>query len=398
MTAILCNSRQNAFAGGTTFLVRDIQKSGHPAQQVRLEIVQRAVGVHDFPQHFDHADALGMIETLHHRSCERIDMSRLLRAGFRRLQQPARRFPVQTEAFAYQHLDPPLFGGVETTVESPGLDQQRGGSKSEIVGRVLVSGGGVAIASQCSSETRQHSHRVTQRQCTFNPWTSGALAQCGSDCLLPGRAPITVAMTRAADPRRHAPATRRNRDPILGVLRRVLPRRGLILEIASGTGEHAVHFARHLPHLDWQPSDPDPEMRASIAAHAAACGVANLRVPLDIDAARSDWPVETADAVLCINMIHIAPWSCCVGLFAGAARVLAPYRVLVLYGPFRRDGRHTAPSNAAFDEALRRRDPRWGVRDLGEVTALAQDSGFALDEIVEMPANNLTVVFRRTAR
>lgn len=198
-----------------------------------------------------------------------------------------------------------------------------------------------------------------------------------------------------ADARRFAPAAARNRGPILDALRGRLPASGLLLEVASGSGEHAVHLAAAFPALTIQPSDPDPEARASIAAWAAETGLPNIRPPLALDAAAAAWPAARADAVLCINMIHIAPWQACEGLVRGAARLLPPGGPLVLYGPFRRGGAHTAPSNAAFDESLRAQDPRWGVRDLEAVAALAAAEGFAAPEVVPMPANNLTLVFRR---
>jgi hypothetical protein len=195
--------------------------------------------------------------------------------------------------------------------------------------------------------------------------------------------------------RRHAPATARNRDPILAVLRRHLPARGLVLEVSSGTGEHAVHFAAGLPGLAWQPSDPDPAARASIAAWAADAALPNLRPPLDLDAAGATWPVTQAEAVVCINMIHIAPWSAGLGLLRGAARILQAGGPLLLYGPFRQGGTHTAPSNADFDADLRARNPEWGVRDLEAVAAAAAAEGFGPPAIEAMPANNLTLVFRR---
>ncbi len=198
------------------------------------------------------------------------------------------------------------------------------------------------------------------------------------------------------DARRFAPATLRNREPILAVLRDVLPAAGTVLEVASGSGEHAVFFAQALPALTFQPSDPDPANRASIRAWTAALGIQNVCDPLDLDAAASDWPVARADAVLCVNMIHIAPWAAAEGLFAGAARVLPAAAALYLYGPFKRGGAHTAPSNAAFDEGLRAENPAWGVRDLEAVTDLAARSGFRLDRVIGMPANNLSVVYRRT--
>ena len=197
------------------------------------------------------------------------------------------------------------------------------------------------------------------------------------------------------DPRRFAPAAARNRDPILAALRPRLPAAGLVLEVASGSGEHAIHLAAALPALTFQPSDPDPGARASIDAWAAKAGLANIRPALALDAAAADWPAAAADAVVCINMIHIAPWAACEGLVRGAARLLPAGGPLILYGPYRRGGRHTAPSNAAFDADLRARDAAWGVRDLEAVAALAAAEGFGPPEAVEMPANNLTVIFRR---
>lgn len=200
------------------------------------------------------------------------------------------------------------------------------------------------------------------------------------------------------DPRRFAPAAARNRDPILAVLRRHLPARGLVLEIASGSGEHAVHFATALPDLVFQPSDPDPHARASIDAWIDDTGLANVKPALDIDVVAAHWPVAAADAVVCINMIHIAPWRATQGLVRGAARILPAGAPLFLYGPFRRGGAHTAPSNAAFDADLRHRDPAWGVRDLEVVAALCAGAEHGLDlaAVEEMPANNLSLVF--TAR
>ena len=194
-----------------------------------------------------------------------------------------------------------------------------------------------------------------------------------------------------------APAVARNREPILAVLRRVLPTQGTVLEIASGSGQHAMHFAAGLPHLTWQPADIDPDALRSIAAYRAAARLPNLLPPLALDAAAPDWPVTRADAVVSINMIHIAPWSAAQGLMAGAEQILAAGDVLYLYGPFKEDGQHTAPSNAAFDLSLRQRNPQWGVRDVGDVCELAQQHGLALVERVAMPANNLSLVFRYRA-
>ncbi|HWT07787.1 MAG TPA: DUF938 domain-containing protein [Roseomonas sp.] len=197
------------------------------------------------------------------------------------------------------------------------------------------------------------------------------------------------------DPRRFAPAAARNRDAILDAIRGHLPAAGLVLEVASGSGEHAIHFAAALPGLTFQPSDPDAAARASIDAWVAASGLPNIRPALAIDAAAPGWPVAVADAVVCINMIHIAPWAAAEGLVRGAAAILPPGAPLILYGPYRRGGAHTAPSNAAFDADLRGRNPAWGVRDLEAVAALAAAQGFGPPAVIEMPANNLTVVFRR---
>jgi SAM-dependent methyltransferase len=193
----------------------------------------------------------------------------------------------------------------------------------------------------------------------------------------------------------HAAAAERNRGPILEVLRRVLPASGLVLEIASGTGQHAAFFAGALPGLRWQPSDPLPAHRDSIRTWGAVAGSDNLAEPVDLDVERTPWPIERADAIVNINMIHIAPWTAATALVDGAARVLPPAGVLFLYGPFMRGGRHTADSNQRFDERLRAEDPRWGVRDLDDLAQLAAAAGFGAPEIVAMPANNLSVVFRR---
>jgi hypothetical protein len=194
-----------------------------------------------------------------------------------------------------------------------------------------------------------------------------------------------------------AAATARNRDPILAVLREVLPTTGDVLEIASGSGEHVVHFARALPDLRFVPSDVDPDALASIEAWRAHEGLPNVMPPVELDVLAPTWPVSRADAVLCSNMIHIAPWPATLGLLHGAGRILPAGAPLVLYGPYQIDGRHTAESNAAFDASLRARNPAWGVRDLRDVRAEARSRGLVLDKTVQMPANNLTVIFRRQA-
>jgi SAM-dependent methyltransferase len=198
-----------------------------------------------------------------------------------------------------------------------------------------------------------------------------------------------------SDPRICRPHVVRNREPILAVLRRVLPAQGLVLEIASGSGEHAAYFAKELPALTWQPSDPDEAALASIAAHRIDAALANLLAPLRLDVTANDWPVGRVDVVMCNNMIHISPWAATEGLMAGAERVLSPGGILFLYGPYKIGGRHTASTNQAFDEDLRQRNPGWGIRDLADVTVLAQRHGFAAPETIEMPANNLSVIFRR---
>jgi SAM-dependent methyltransferase len=194
--------------------------------------------------------------------------------------------------------------------------------------------------------------------------------------------------------KQHAPATQRNREPILAVLDRVLPEQGVVLEIASGSGEHAAYFAPRLPGVIWQPSDVDAAALDSIVAWTE--DVTNVRPPVLLDVRTTTWPVAAADAIFCANMIHIAPWDATLGLFRGAGRILPAGGVLVLYGPFMIDHRHTAPSNQAFDDSLRARNPAWGVRDLGDVADIAHSHGLQLLERVEMPANNQTVVFERT--
>ena len=203
-------------------------------------------------------------------------------------------------------------------------------------------------------------------------------------------------VTGADSPRMlSSPAAERNKDAILEVLTRVLPERGMVLEIASGTGQHVVHFARALSRLHWQPSDPDPAMCESIEAHLARQRLANVAAPLHLDVTEFENDLDAVAAMLCINMIHISPWAATTGLFAAAERLLRPGAPLILYGPFKQGGAHTAASNAAFDESLKARDPAWGVRDLDAVVQVANDAEFELEEAVAMPANNLTVVFRR---
>jgi len=205
----------------------------------------------------------------------------------------------------------------------------------------------------------------------------------------------TQADQAGGDRRLRAPAAQRNRDAILAVLRDMLPPSGLVLEVASGSGEHIVHFAGTLPALSFQPSDPMADALASIAAWARESGLGNILPPLMIDASAQESPIASADAILCINMIHIAPWTAAEGLFRQAGRLLKTGSPLYLYGPYRRSDRPLEPSNAAFDESLRSRDPEWGLRELGDVAALASANGFGSPEIIEMPANNLSLIFRK---
>lgn len=192
-----------------------------------------------------------------------------------------------------------------------------------------------------------------------------------------------------------APAAERNKEPILTVLKRVLPRSGLVLEVASGLGQHAAHFARALPDLVWQPSDRDEDGLAVIGARVDAEGLSNLLPPLRLDAAEPAWPIARAEAIFNANMIHISPWEATVGLFQGASKLLPAGATLVTYGPYRFGGEDTAPSNVAFDRSLRERDPGWGVRDVDDLKEAADAHGLSLDEHVAMPANNFTLVWRR---
>ncbi|HEY9627625.1 MAG TPA: DUF938 domain-containing protein [Coleofasciculaceae cyanobacterium] len=218
-----------------------------------------------------------------------------------------------------------------------------------------------------------------------------------------------LSMSLLPDARQFAPATQRNQEPILAVLREVLPPTGTVLEISSGTGEHAVFFAPQLQPRQWLPSDPSPEARASIAAWQADRPTDNLHPPIALDVRDPIWPVEQASlpspsldlqrypiaAIVNINMIHIAPWAACLGLMAGASRILPPGGILYLYGPFKQSGQHTSASNAAFDASLKQRHPEWGVRDLEEVMAIAQSQSLAWVKTYPMPANNLSVVFQK---
>jgi Protein of unknown function (DUF938) len=194
---------------------------------------------------------------------------------------------------------------------------------------------------------------------------------------------------------RSAPAAVRNREPIAEILSDWLPDRGLVLEIASGTGEHAVHFADRFPGLEWQPSDLHPDALGSIAGWRESARLPNLRAPLVIDAASPDWPIDRADAVLSINMVHISPWRSALGLLDGAARLLGPRAPLILYGPWLKDDVPAAPSNLAFDADLKRRDPVWGLRRVEDFSAAAEERGLRLEETRAMPANNLMLLLRR---
>jgi len=190
------------------------------------------------------------------------------------------------------------------------------------------------------------------------------------------------------------PAPERNKGAILEVLRSALPTRGRVLEIASGTGQHVVHFAAALPQLQWLPSDPEAAHRESIQARIRQSNLSNVAAPLALDVLDATWPVDHADAVVCINMIHIAPWEAALALLREGARLLPAGGLLYLYGPFRRHGAHTAPSNEAFDTDLRRRDPAWGVRNLEDVAVQAAGHGLMLQDVIDMPANNFSVLFR----
>jgi hypothetical protein len=209
-------------------------------------------------------------------------------------------------------------------------------------------------------------------------------------------------MDDSPDLRRYAPATQRNREPILAVLRQVLPATGAILEVSSGTGEHAMFLAPQLAPLYWFPSDPNPDARASISAWQQTTPCDNLYPPIDLDASSPQWSVESDErfkldpivAIVNINMIHIAPKSAYLGLMAGASRILPPKGILYLYGPFKQNGVNTTPSNVAFDESLKSQNPEWGIRDLSEITTAAAAHNLHLHKIFPMPANNLSVIFQ----
>lgn len=198
---------------------------------------------------------------------------------------------------------------------------------------------------------------------------------------------------KLSDGRWHCPASERNKEPILRVLTRVLPQSGLILEIGSGTGQHLTYFAEALPELTWQPTDPDAEFRESMIVTLGRTRQGNVRDPLDLDVLREPWPVACADGVVCINFTHVAPWEATRAFFRGAACTLSSGGVLFLYGPFRRFGRHTSPSNEAFDRELRKHSPDWGLRNLEVVVQVGEAEGLAFNELIEMPANNFSLIF-----
>lgn len=192
-----------------------------------------------------------------------------------------------------------------------------------------------------------------------------------------------------------SPAAERNKEPILAVLRPLLPTTGLVLEIASGTGQHIVHFAKAVPNLTWQPTEPDPERLDLIRYRLSQANLSNVNPPLRLNVLDGPWPIDRTNVIVCINMIHIAPWGATQALFQGASQHLSQDGILVLYGPYRRFGHPTAPSNEAFDRDLQWRNPAWGVRDMEAVTDLGQATGLELSEVVEMPSNNFSLVFRK---
>lgn len=207
-------------------------------------------------------------------------------------------------------------------------------------------------------------------------------------------------MNTSSDQRKFAPSTQRNREPILEILLQVLPKKGTVLEVASGTGEHGIFFSYHLAPRLWLPSDPNPELRASIIAWQEFLPCSYILPPLDLDASAEVWPVERdfllespITAIVNINMIHISPWSACLGLMAGAGRILKSGGILYLYGPYKQNGQHTAPSNVTFDEYLQSQNSAWGVRNLQNVIAAAAANNLKLEQVYSMPANNLSVVF-----
>jgi len=212
--------------------------------------------------------------------------------------------------------------------------------------------------------------------------------------------PLPVALEQRvqdADQRMFSPSAARNAEPILTVLKDCLPSYGMVLEIGCGTGEHAACFAAAMPTLTWLPTDPDPASRASTASWVSFRGLGNVLAPIDVDASSPTWAVEMHapfHALISINMVHIAPWAATVGLFSGAGRLLREGGLLCLYGPFMHNVKHNAPTNAAFDESLRARNPAWGLRDIADLELIAQAAGLRLDKIVDMPANNTLLVFR----
>jgi hypothetical protein len=194
---------------------------------------------------------------------------------------------------------------------------------------------------------------------------------------------------------KYAASTERNSKPILKILQKILPKSGFLLEIAAGSGQHAANFAPYFPEFIWQPSDPDPDSRASITAWIKHVNAKNINIPIDLDVTSFPWPISEADAIFSSNMIHITSWECCLALMAGAGQILKPLGVLVLYGPFLMDEKKTALSNVQFDNSLKKRNPNWGIRNLDKVCVAAKLYGLVCSDILEMPANNLMVILKK---
>lgn len=352
------------------------------------------IRIDDFPEHFHQMNAFIIRKPVLDGPGKTEQLHRIFDLAFRRLDKFMCFVMCELETMFAKPLYPVAFCRAEFCICRRRIDKQHSGCKMELIGRVttgFADGDGFFIFEE-GFETIKHNGSYHRCGRSANHMQSWALHRATTDQLGYGRQ-----MNTPPDKARHFPATARNRDVIADVLKRYLPAAGTVLEIGSGSGEHSVYFAGLFPDLHWQPSDPDPLNIDSIAAWAETAGADNLRPPLPINASDVVLPLDTADAMMCINVIHISPWDATEGLMRNAAKLLPPGALLYLYGPYRIDGVHTASSNEAFDLSLRSQNETWGVRDLEDVCAEAEKNGLGFVERVEMPSNNQSVIFRKSS-
>jgi SAM-dependent methyltransferase len=374
----------------TAVPVVDINQPRDLTHQRCLMCFDKRICVDHFPQHFHQVDAFFVGKTILDRPRKAEELDRMFDLVFRRLDQGMRFVMLQFEAVLAQPFDTGTFVVTEFRIGGCGIDQQHSCRQVKFVRGVAtcVSAASGFVAFEEGLEAIKHVASYHRNDRPANKSPAGAHRRRVGYC---------PAMNTPSEKARHFPATARNRDVIADVLKRHLPESGTVLEIGSGSGEHCIYFAGLFPHLVWQPSDPDPLNLASIQAwiDAEVPDAPNIRPPLSINASDVILPIDAADAIFCANVIHISPWDATQGLMRNAGSLLPPGGLLYLYGPYRIDGTHTAPSNEAFDGSLRSQNETWGVRDLEDVCAEAEKNGLAFSARVEMPSNNQSVIFTR---